>query len=254
MPNKFLSNKVLREILKNATDDEKLSLTKILNENRKKAYGYKKLQEEICEAGGHSFVNVWRGQGTGYLDIVDDVADELQIKSRPSYSSEVCYYDEIGSLKFSKKKAKKKGVKYAEKYEEKIILKLLEIVYEDLSAEDKKSFDDQINKVVRKFESNNTTKLVGAAGLMTLGNLGGFATYTFLTSAMSTLSFGTLGFGAYTAATSLLSLAIGPVGWAALGGYALYSLGSPNTQKMVMLVATIGTIRQRLKYESQNNT
>lgn len=253
MPNKFISNQVLQDVLKEATDDETLSLTKILNQSAKRVYGYKKLQEEICEAGGHSLVNVFRGQGTGYLDIVDDVADELKIRNRPSYSLEVCYYDEMESLKFSKEEAKDKGIEYVEKYEEKIMIKLLEMIYENLSDEDKKSFDNQINEVVREFESNSTTKLAGTAGLMALGNLGGFATYTFLTSVMSTLSFGALGFGAYTAATSLLSIALGPVGWAALGGYAIFSLGSPDTRKMMMLVATVGTIRQRLKYESQKN-
>jgi len=50
-----------------------------------------------------------------------------------------------------------------------------------------------------KFISNSELKklldlttLTGTAGLMILANLDGFATYTFLTSAMSIISMGTL--------------------------------------------------------------
>ena len=98
MPSKFISNGALREVLKQATDDERLSLTKILDSDRSEPYSYIKLQEEICDQGGHSVVNLFRGQGTGYLDIVDDVADELKIRNIPSYMYEVQYFDEIENL------------------------------------------------------------------------------------------------------------------------------------------------------------
>lgn len=119
-----------------------------------------------------------------------------------------------------------------------------------MSEQDKLSFDAQINKIAKEFDSNITEKLTGTAGLMALGNLGGFATYTFLTTAMSTITMGTLGFGAYTAATTLLSIALGPVGWAGLGAATILALGKPDYQKLIPIVATIGAIRQRIKYES----
>ncbi|MEA3387223.1 MAG: hypothetical protein U9Q66_02310 [Patescibacteria group bacterium] len=40
MPKKFISNSVLKEVLEKATDDEKLSLTKILSESKTKAVQY----------------------------------------------------------------------------------------------------------------------------------------------------------------------------------------------------------------------
>ena len=46
-------------------------------------------------------------------------------------------------------------------------------------------FDNTINEVANKFDGNNLGKLTGTAGIMVLANLGGFATYTFLTSMMN---------------------------------------------------------------------
>ena len=112
-------------------------------------------------------------------------------------------------------------------------------------------FNEHLSETVLQFNSSSIGTITGTAGLMALANLGGFATYTFLTSMISALSFGTLGFGAYTAATSFLSVVIGPVGWTGLGLWALFSLGKPNMSKLVLIVATIGAIRQRVLYEKQ---
>ena len=252
MPNKFISNAVLRDLLTQATVEERLSLTNILDKNQKKAFSSIRLQKEISKEGGHGVVNLFRGQGTGYLDIVDDVADELKIKNLPSYSVQIKYYDEIENLKYTYEIAKEKGIKYAKRAEEQVIIKLLELIYEKLDDKGKKNFDQQVNKVAEKFGSNSTVGIGGVAGLSILANMGGFATYTFLTTSLSTLSMGTLGFGAYTASTSLLSVLIGPVGWAGLGVFAAFSLGKPGYEKLLPIVATIGSIRQRIEYEDSN--
>lgn len=251
MSSKFLSNNELKKILEKATLEERFSLTRLLDKEQQNAYNSKKLQEEICWEGGNGFVNLlWRqGDGTGYLDIVDDVLDELKILGAPSYRFQVRHYDEIEELKYDKKEASKKGIEYAEKYEEKIILKLLEITYEKMSNEEKISFDEQINQLADKYTSNTARNLSGVGGLMILANLGGFTTYTLLTTIMSTVTLGTLGFGVYTAATTLLSVILGPVGWAGLGVAAAFTIGKPDYQKLIPLVAVIGAIRQRIKYD-----
>jgi len=271
MPKRFISNGELRGLLSEATEDERLALARLLNPKKDKAYNAKKLQKKICLEGGHDAINKWRDQGTGYLDIVDDVLDALEIEGFPSYGDEVAYYDELSpdyenypdwikgaaeamdmspSLKYSKKQARKLGLNYAEMAEEKIILTLLEKAYESMDEEAQKSFDEQVRSVAKKYESNSINNAVGAAGIMALGNIGGFATYTFLTTSMSAITMGTLGFGAYTAATSLLSIILGPIGWAGVGSYAAYTYGSPNYNKLIPIVATIGVIRQRIKYET----
>jgi uncharacterized protein YaaW (UPF0174 family) len=67
-----------------------------------------------------------------------------------------------------------------------------------------------------------------------------------MSSVLSTISLGTLGFGAYTAASSALSLVLGPVGWIALGAAGIYAFGKPELGKTIPLVATVAMIRQRL--------
>ncbi len=252
MPKKFISNTLLIELLEEATKEERLSLTRILDKQQKEAFSPKKLQEDICWEGGHGVVNFWRDQGTGYLDIIDEVADELKLKGLTPYYK-VKYYEEIDVLKYDKKESQLLGTEYAEKAEEKIILKLLEMTYENMSDKEKITFNEQVNKVAKEFNSNASQNLTGAAGLMVLGNLGGFATYTFLTTAMSTITMGSLGFGAYTAATTLLSVVLGPVGWAGLGAAAILTIGKPDYQKLIPIVAIIGAIRQRIKYESKES-
>jgi len=335
MPKKFISNYELRKLLLLATDDEKLALTRVFDQDSKSPYGAITLQEKICKEGGHGFTNFWRGQGTGYLDILDDVANELELENIPSYNSSVKYYDELYYIKgekddtpesnikrlYTKDKATLLGLEYAENIEKIIIVELIKKSYElmvkqkkdyemalvklqketnltkldidqklnqwveddieeeleeELEGQIKKledkvevnsnneeklkkdieeiakridDFDNTINEVIKEFNSDNFGKLTGTAGIMVLANLGGFATYTFLTSMMSAISMGTLGFGAYTAATSLLSIMIGPVGWAGLGLFTIFSLGKPQMSTLISLVAIIGAIRQRIKYE-----
>lgn len=254
MPSNFISNDVLIELLEQATEEERLSLTIVLNEHQKQAYSSQKIQRELSFAGGNSLMNLYRGEGTGYIDIVDDVLSKLEITGFPSYYLEIRHCDEKDALEFDESTARQKGIEYLEKAEEQTILKLLEKAYENMSDQDKVSFDEQMNKVAAGFDSNIAPNLSGAAGLMVLGNMGGFTTYTFLTTAMSTITMGTLGFGAYTAATSFLSILLGPVGWAGLGAFAVYSIGSENYKKTIPCVAIIGAIRQRIKYEDNINT
>jgi len=265
MPKNFISNKELRKLLKQATEEERLALTRLLKKKKTNACTAKKMQLKICELGGNDAINYIRDGGTGYLDILDDVLDKLELEKFLDYD-DIEKFDRLVSpfnsslikfdspLAYKKPEAKKLGLEYAEKAEKRIILKLLEVAYENMSEDEKKNFDEQISIAAHKFgAANNKEYLMGSAGLLALGNLGGFATYTFLTSMMSTVTFGTLGFGAYTAATSLLSVLLGPVGWAGIGVFAAYTYGAPEYKKLIPIVATVGAIRQRIKYQDHIN-
>ena len=255
MPHMFISNGILRELLSHATNDEKKRLTELLSGDKDVVYSHEKIQEDICLLGGHSVVNFFRGSGTGYIDILDDIAEELDIKDRPSYFSvgeelSLSYIDEISCLAVSRDEAIRRGVEYVKFIEEKIILKILEQAYAGMTQKERHEFDSMVNEVAQKFGNDPSNTLIGSAGLIVLGNLGGFATYTFLTTAMGAISMGGLSFGAYTTATSALSVVLGPVGWIGLGAVALYAYGRPKYDKLMPIVATIGMIRQRLEYEN----
>jgi uncharacterized protein YaaW (UPF0174 family) len=274
MPARFISNEGLVQLLHAATIDERLALTKLLNPSAAVPENPEILQRQISLTGGHGVANFFRGGGTGYIDIVDDVVDALKVEGVPGYYSvfkggiRVCELDQLTWLSQAPESVKQRsdkglrtqiytqadvpmltqmGHEYCALAEGKIVLKILEDAYKKMNPSEKAEFDAQVSKIAAHFDQDGGAgKLVGAAGLMVIGNLGGFATYMLMSSLLSTISFGMLGFGAYTAASSALSVMLGPLGWLALGGTAAYSLGKAELRKTIPFVATTAMIRQRL--------
>ena len=156
---KFLSTFTLIQLLENATNDERLALTKILDDSEKTAFNPVKLQNEISSVGRHSFVSFFRGEGTGYLDILDDVADELKIRDRKSYNNVVKYYDEVYYIirekddtlnstttrLYTKNEALKHAETYSDAIENKIILELFKLTYQSM-LDSKEKLSDEIGK------------------------------------------------------------------------------------------------------------
>lgn len=238
---KYISNIELKKLLSDATYEERLELTKLLQDKDENvatvALDYTELHHQIIS-------------NSSYLKLLVDIANKLKFNNVQSYYSKVIKYDKVDDLEYDYNKATERGLKYAHYLEDKITLKLLGEIYENMNDKEKALFNQTLKEVAEKNGQSSNKNLVGAAGLLVLGNMGGFATYTFLTTMMSTLSFGALGFGAYTAATSLLSVALGPVGWIGLGVYALYKLGQPDYKKLIPVVVTIGMIRNRVNSDT----
>jgi len=239
---KYISNLELKKLLNDATNEEKLELTRLLHSKEdgtiNEALDYITLHNDIISENS-------------YLKLLIDIAKKLDIKTQ-SYYEKIIKYDKVENLEYDYQTATTKCLKYSHFLEEKITIKLLGNIYENMNESEKKLFDKTLQSVAEKNGSTSNKNLIGTTGLLVLGNMGGFATYTFLTTMMSTLSFGALGFGAYTAATSLLSVALGPVGWVGLGLYAMYKLGQPDFKKLIPVVVTIGMIRNRI--DSKNNS
>ena len=260
MPNKFVSNGLLLDLLKRATPDERMALTRIIDPGATRPYDVVPLKDAICRAGGNGVANWFRGQGTGYTDILDDVAEALEVKDVPSYRSSsiinglsVAIMEEMALVRISIKEKKitmNQCVEYSRKFaietENKVLIKLLEKAYANMNPEQRREFDSKVAEVARKFGDTSVKGLAGTAGLMVLGNLGGFATYTLMSTVLSTITFGALGFGAYTAASSLLSFVLGPVGWITMGGAAVHAFTKPELKTTIPLVANIAMIRQRV--------
>lgn len=257
MPTKFVSNGELRRLLERASVEERLALTNVLHPKAATALNAVELQQQICLAGGHGVANWLRGQGNGYVDIVRDVALALKIPDMPSYTGGKTFYgaslwkwDELSIIKTENRDLKEcrcRGLEFVEEAETKILLKLLELTYSKLGPAEREAFDNRLRDVAARFGERSTKGLAGAAGLLVIGNLGGFATFTLMSTVLSTISLGTLGFGAYTAASSALGLILGPVGWIALGFAGVHVLGKPSLKTTIPLVAQIAMLRQRIQ-------
>jgi hypothetical protein len=85
MADRFISNEGLVQLLNRATADERLALTRTLAPIATVAWSPEALKTELSTVGGHGIANFFRGGGTGYIDIVDDIVDELKISGVPGY-------------------------------------------------------------------------------------------------------------------------------------------------------------------------
>lgn len=212
-------------------------------------YGIEQVIREIVSgierAGGNSIMNSIRGEGVPYLEILRDFAEEFKIRKVLSYKTLLDL--ELPQRRVvSDKKANAIVFAYTERLENKIVAEVLKRTYDQLTPAQRKDFDAAIAVTLEKQGIGTGQKLAGAAGIMAIANVGGFATYTLLSTILSTASFGALGFGAYTFASSLLHVLIGPVGWIALASYGAAWLARPDQKKCLSLILLISALRQRV--------
>lgn len=247
--NQYRSTRQLCSLLDSATPDEKQALGKIVGINSALALQAPFLTETVCKEGGHSFFNLARGAGVGYLEIVNDVLRRLKAGDELPDADVIVLDDRTRHAASAPADADSRVQGLVEKFEQQIVIKALQVTYDGMDQAQRAAFDAHLNNVAKQFDPNMSRKIVGTAGIVALANMGGFATYTLLTTAMHAVAFGTLSFGAYTAAASLLHLVLGPVGWAALGGWAIISMGSPKMSKLVPIICNVSVVRQRIRAE-----
>jgi uncharacterized protein YaaW (UPF0174 family) len=173
------------------------------------------LEEHISWVGTPIF-SYALGNGKSYRQIVADLAEQLGVKVAA-------------------------GASVAE-----VELLLLEKLWTDALARltDEQREELMANIAVR-FGPSVKKELLGFAGLAA-AQLSGFGVYvlgsTLLGAVNSALGLG-LSFGAFTGLSSVISLVIGPIGWAALGLYTIRKLGSPNYKKLLPVIILVASER-----------
>lgn len=178
------------------------------------------------------------------------ICPELNLPTSELTAAKKVYKNNIDKYKEDKKRIENRSYQYimnhTVKLEEKIIYKFMEMTYEKMSIKEKLEFDKAIQALAIEKGIDSKKISSGVAGLIVIGELGGFTTYMLMSMALSKLGLGALGFGVFTGASSFLSIILGPVGWGAAGGYLLWSFAAPNKQKVSKIVLTIALIRMRL--------
>jgi hypothetical protein len=252
---KYLSDLFLRELLVKASNDERLALTRILKESTASAIDGEKLQIEICEFAGNSIFNLLRGHGIPYSEILFDAATSLKIETAMSRNANIHGGISIASLDDIKRyiSIETDDLRlncinyYIDQLERQILAKLTIIAYGQATPEQRANVDARVAELTKTPQGKDLTGLSTAAALLAIGNAGGFATYTIMSSALSAISFGSLPFVSYTFASSLLSLALGPAGWLTIAVYGAVKFAQPNELKVVQLAVTCALISQRLR-------
>lgn len=254
---KFLSSTMLIEVLTRAEQEERKALTQALHDGAAKALSPSELQSEICVAAGHSLMNWIRGgTGVAYSELLFDAAEHLKVEGLKSrftrLHGDLCMA-ELDRLAAANAKQLDPAIRlklvdgYVDELERKLLAKLMVVAYERATPEQRAAVDAKLAEFARSPEGKSLSGLSTSAALLVVGNLGGFATYTLMSTVLSAVSLGTLGFGAYTLASSVLSVVLGPAGWLSLAAYGLFKWGSADAGKTVRLAATCAMASQRLR-------
>ena len=107
-------------------------------------------------------------------------------------------------------------------------------IYNSLNDEDKKRFDEEIQKIALQRGLNaDQAKSISAIGTLAGANLAGFGLYIMASTLVGGLTSAiglTLPFAFYTGMSSVLSIVTGPVGWIAGLGYVAYTFRNDNLE------------------------
>ncbi|MCI0748371.1 MAG: hypothetical protein L0Y58_23440 [Verrucomicrobia subdivision 3 bacterium] len=211
------------DLLESASSEERANLTKILGLLDKATTA--ETAVALCKAGSHSVAAWLRGvrgheQFVAYREVVADVARKLGSK-KPASSATVADLERtaIGAA----------------------IDQMLASATPELRA--------ALLGEIAKSQKQTVKGIASATGGLVAANLSGFGLYVAASTAVGAIA-GVLGvtlpFAAYTGMSSILATVIGPLGWAALAGWATFKLGSTNYKKTVPGVLALAAARARL--------
>lgn len=174
------------------------------------------LARELQLYGGNSFVNLFRGNGVDYAEIVDDVLGRLKIPAQKSASL-----------------ARKENL---------IISKVFENAWEKMSAAQRKEILDSLGM-------KSTGSLEALSVLLPRIGLGGIAAYqitALVASSVASMAVGrVIPMVASFGAGRMLGALAGPIGIALTGLYSAYDLASPAFRVTLPCIVQIAWIRMK---------
>jgi uncharacterized protein YaaW (UPF0174 family) len=176
------------------------------------------ISQEICAFGGNTLINLFRGGGVSYLEVVQDVADHLGVSFNKS--------TDVPSI------------------EDGIMRKLLTDAFEKMGEEERRA-------VLTELNVSSLSALGPTATAVALGGakLAGFATYKIALIVANAVAKAILGKGLSLATNAALTRAVGvmlgPVGWVITGLWTIADFASPAYRVTVPCVVQVAYIRQK---------
>ena len=175
------------------------------------------VEREICRLGSWSF-----GDTRDYNEIVRDLAKKMGVASDADRLEQV---------------------------ERSLIVKIWNDAVAKLTPSQVEELKGRAKQIAETYGKSLGGEMTGFAAL-TAAQMSGFGVYmlgsTVLGAINGALGLG-LGFGAFTGLSSLISTVIGPIGWAALGLFAVLKLGAPNYKKVLPVVIFIASQRSLIE-------
>ena len=210
----------LKSILNKASEEERTGLQKILeSESNLPDALIDNLQWNAQSIFGYMFKNI------SYKRIVHQVAKKLKINF--SQSTPIS------------------------KIEIKIAQNVLKTVWEKMTPEQRKKFEQELQKTAKEFDK--TGGLIGSTAIfafLTGAQLSGFGIYLLASTALGAIT-GTIGitlpFAVYTTMSSVIFVVIGPVGWIGAGLFAIWKLTGPNYKRLIPAIIYISALKAKQK-------
>lgn len=199
-------------------DDEVLKqLVSAKNSGKFKDKHLHMIAGEIQLFGGNSIINMFRGKGVGYREIICDVADHLDA----NYSEQ----QDIALI------------------ESAILMKVLEKSLEKMSEEEKKKFFAEFG--VKYSTGAGPAAMIALQVAIKASGFAGFklAVMVANSAAMAILGRG-LAFGANAGLTKLIGGFAGPIGWAITAIWSAFDMAAPAYRVTVPCVIQLAYMRQ----------
>ncbi|MDG6894721.1 DUF3944 domain-containing protein [Volucribacter amazonae] len=211
--------------------DNTKRLTEELSSNHKyKKYrpNHNKYWEEIAAEiqtfGGNSIMNLFRGKGVCYREILCDVCDKLKVP-----------YNDNSSTKL---------------IEENLLMKILEKAIYEMSTEQLKQLSIQLDLK----NTNNLSSQATTAALLTIFKMGGFKSYQLTVIIANAVLKALIGRGLTIGGNILLTrtaaILTGPIGWAITGIWTAFDIAGPAYRVTIPVVIQIAFLRH-LKTHSE---
>ncbi len=206
------------QVLAHGLPEEKESICKVLGIDYTDAH---RVMEIIRRKGSNFFSSLVRGTGAPYKKIVSEAARKLGIEHTDARQYIV---------------------------EAEMINALKERVRQRMTSDEWKEFEAAVRHEAAKHAKSMVNVVTGTGAVMA-AQASGFGVYVAASTVLSTLTGAlgiTLPFAVYTGLSSLVSAAIGPVGWAVLGLWGIKKISDPDYKKTIPCVLVMCAVRARL--------
>lgn len=181
---------------------------------------WKEIAEEIQKFGGNTFVNLFRGTGVCYREVLTDVCDRMKV----NYNENL----DIGII------------------EQNLMLKILEQSIDDMDSEELKKLVEELN-----LKDINLNKQAIMAAAQVLIKKGGFASYQLLVIVANAVARQVLGhglkFATNAALTKLMSIFAGPIGWIVTGAWTAVDIAGPAYRITIPVCIQVAYMRYKIQ-------
>jgi uncharacterized protein YaaW (UPF0174 family) len=182
---------------------------------------WEEIASEIQDFGGNSIINIFRGGGVEYKEVLTDVCDKLKVN-----------YNKKSSI---------------EKIEQNLLMKTIEDSMEKLSDEDRKALIQELDIKTTNFSSQAVTMAIQIA-IRRSGILYYKIALIVANSVAKALLGRGIAFAGNIAIVRSIAVFSGPVGWVLTGLWTAADIAGPAYRVTIPLVIEVAFLRAKIQY------